>query len=241
MARRPPASKKAKSRKAPTSKKAKSRTAPPAKKANTRTAPPAKKAKSKDSAIAHRTRKQTRKERLEVRDLPELPQTFRCWFCIGEKRLGEKVPYSRTLPLCRKCQEHYTKVASERDTDMPHPTSAIPSTPSCSALPLPSSSPSSLSHRPWPTHFGFPSHPLRPAVVINMHKGLKKRITLNFKRTSSKKPDGDDPTSSNGVQKKTKTRAPRQPPKPILFLILPKPNGEDGGKILLKFRNPLRK
>lgn len=218
-----------------------------------RRAPTSKKAKSKASAVARRTRLQIRKERLEVRDLPVLPQTFRCWFCIGEKRLGEKVPYSRALPLCRKCQEHYTKIASERDTDNTHPpTAAISSSESHSALP---SSSTSSSHRPWPTHFGFPSHPLRPAVVINTHKGLKKRITLNFKkRTSSKKPDGvgDDPTSSNNNggrgQKKKETRkvrpklsALKQPPKSILFLILPKPNGEDGGKIPLKFRNPLEK
>lgn len=199
-----------------------------------------KKAKSKAPAIAHRTRLQKRNERLVIRGIPVLPPTFRCWFCIGQKRLGEQVPYSRTLPICRNCQEHYTSVASERHTGT-HPAEAISGSASRSALPS-SSSLSSSSHPPRPTHLGFPSHPLRPAVVIDSRKGLKKKIILKLKGPS-KKPDGD-PTNNERRKEKTEVRlrlsAPRQPPRPILFLSLPKPTGEDGGKILLRFRNPLR-
>lgn len=206
-----------------------------------RRAPKSKKAKSKAPARTHRTRLQKRNERLVIRDIPVLPPTFRCWFCIGEKRLGEKVPYSRTLPICRKCQEHYTSVVSERDTDT-HPTAAISGSASRSALSSSSSLLSSSSHPPRPTHLGFPSHPLRPAVVINSRKGLKKKMILKLKGPS-KKPDGD-PTSNERREEKTEVRqrlsTPRQPPRPILFLSLPKPTGEDGGKILLRFRNPLR-
>lgn len=170
-----------------------------------------------------------------------LPPTFRCWFCVGEKRLGEKVPYSRTLPICRNCQEHYTSVASEPGIDT-HPTAAISGSASRLALPSPSSYP------PRPTHLGFQPRPLRPAVVIDTRKGLRKKIILRFRL--SKKPDCD-PTSSNGVQQER--RAPtsnerreeilgvrQRLPRPILFLSLPNPTGEDGGKILLSFQNPLR-
>lgn len=203
-------------------------------------APASKKAKSKAPAKTPRTRLQRRNERLVVRDIPVLPPTFRCWFCIGEKRLGEKVPYSRTLPICRMCQEHFTRVASERDTDT-HPAAA--NSGSASRPALPSSSPlSSTSHLPRPRHLGFPSHPLRPAVVIDPRKGLKKKIMLRLKGPS-KKPDVG-PTSNerreDGTEVRRRLPAPRKHPRPILFLSLPKPTGEDGGKILLRFRNPLR-
>lgn len=208
-----------------------------------RRAPKSKKAKSKAPAKPPRTRLQRRNEQLVVRNIPVLPPTFRCWFCIGEKGLGEEVPHSRTLPICRKCQEHFTRVGSERDTDT-HPAAAISGSASRSALPLSSFlSSSSPSHLPRPRHLGFPSHPLRPAVVIDSRKGLKKKMILRFKGPP-KQPDGD-PTSNERRQEKTEiTRrrlpAPRLHPRPILFLSLPKPTGEDGGKILLRFRNPLR-
>lgn len=202
------------------------RRAPASKKAKPRGAPTSKKAKSKAPAKAPRTRLQKRIEQRLIRDIPVLPATFRCWFCVGEKRLGEKVPYSRTLPICRNCQEHYTSVASEMDTDT-HPTPAISGSASRSALP------SSSSYPARPTHFGFPSHPLRPAVVIDTRKELRKKIILKF-RGPSKKPDCD----TTGVRQRLP--APRLHPKPILFLSLPNPTGEYGGKIPLRFRNPLR-
>lgn len=205
-----------------------------------RRAPKSKKAKSK-AAKAPRTRLQKRNEQRVIRDIPVLPPTFRCWFCVGEKRLGEKVPYSRTLPICRNCQEHYTSVASEPDIDT-HPTAAISGSASRLALPSPSSYP------PRPTHLGFQPRPLRPAVVIDTRKGLRKKIILRFR--PSKKPDCDS-KSSNEVQQER--RAPtsnerreeilgvrQRLPRPILFLSLPNSTGEDGGKILLSFQNPLR-
>ena len=220
-----------------------------------------KKAASKAPAKTHRTRRQRRNQQLVIRNIPVLPPTFRCWFCVGEKRLGEKVPYSRTLPICHNCQGHYTSVASQRATDT-HPAASISGSASRSALP---SSP------PRPAHLVFPSHPLRPAVVIDSGKGLKKKIILKLKAPSTKTgaptsneghkkrktirlrlsapkaptPEKPDNLMSNEGREEKRVRlsltAPKQRRRPILFLSLPKSTGEHGGKILLRFLNPLRK
>lgn len=228
-------------------------------------APTSKKAASKAPARTHRTRRQKRNEQLVIRNIPELPPTFRCWFCVGEKHIGKKVPNSRTLPICHSCQEYYASVASGQATDT-HPAAAISGFASRSALPSSSSSPP-----PRPAQLGFPSHPLRPAIVIESGKGLKKKITLKLK-APSKKPGA--PTSSEGQERRKsvtlrlsaskaptpkkpdnpmsnegrgrlgerlRLAAPKQAQKPILFLSLTKSTGEDGGKILLRFPNPLRK
>lgn len=187
-----------------------------------------------------RTRRPRRNEQLVIRDIPVLLPTFRCWFCVGEKRLGEEVTHSRTLPICRQCQEHYTSVASKQDSDT-HSAAAISG--SASRLTLPSSSSSLSSPPPRPTRFGFPSRPLRLAIVIDSRNGLKKKIILKLKAPSKKL--GGDPTSNERREVKKNVRlrlsAPRKPPRPILFLSLPKSTSDDGGKILLRFPNPLRK
>ena len=222
-----------------------------------------KKAASKAPAKTHRTRRQRRNEQLVIRNIPVLPPTFRCWFCVGEKRLGEKVPYSRTLPICHNCQGHYTSVASQRATDT-HPAASISGSASRSALPS-SSSP------PRPAHLVFPSHPLRPAVIIDSGRGLKKKIILRLKAPSTKpgaptsneghkrrkriilrlsapkaptpeKPDS--PMSNEGWEEKRvrlRLTAPKQRRRPILFVCLQKSTGEDGRNILLRFSTPLRK
>lgn len=207
-------------------------------------APKSKKAASKAPAKTYRTRRQKRNEQLVIRNIPVLPPTFRCWFCVSEKRLREKVRHSRTLPICHNCQERYTNVASARDTGT-HPAAAIliPSSP-------PPSSSSSSPPPPRPMYRAFPSRPLRPAVVIDSRKGLKKKMILKFKASSKKASNA--PTSSNKGQERIKcvrlsSKRPdiptgnegRRHPRPILFLSLPMSTGQDGGKILLSFPNPL--
>lgn len=199
---------------------------------------PSKKAATKSLTKDSRARRQTQaqlalaRRSQKIRNVPL--RSFRCFFCLGEKPPEEQMP-SRTLPICTNCHEHFTIFVSQR---------AHPAAPTYTPYPLPSSPPPPPTPLPCPTtqrgrfpkdhrfldHEEVIPSPLRPAVVIDPSKGLKKKIMLRLR--APKKPDAIDPS-----KKKIRLRltAPKKP-KPILFLSLSK-----GVKILLTFPNPLRK
>lgn len=224
---------------------------------------PSKKAATKVFSKTHRTRRQRKGQQLglqqRIRNLPALPPTFRCWFCVGEKRLEEQVPNSRTAAICHNCHEHYSNIVPERDAADTQTAAAISSSFSPPTLP------SRLPTTPARAHRVILSPPLRPAVVINPRIGLKKKIILILK--ASKKLDA--PTSNEGPEEekgkmkvKLRLTAPKkpgaptsnerpekkkkkvvrlgltEPEKPLLFLGLPNRKEE---KIFLMFPNPLNK
>lgn len=222
---------------------------------------PSNKAPTKVSAKTRRIRRQRKEQqpgpKQWIRNLLALPPTFRCWFCVSEKRLEEQAPDSRTVPICHNCHEYYSNVVSEQAVDA-QPTAAFPAFPQ--ALP-----PSQLQTTPTPAHSFIPSRPLRLAVVIDPSKGLKKKIILRLKTpkkpnalTSNKGPEEekekkvrpsltapkklDVPKSNEGLEEKKKKKKVRlsltAPKEPLLFLSLPKRKGE---KIFPRFPNPLNK
>lgn len=227
---------------------------------------PSKKAATKVSSKTHRTRRQRKGQQLgsqqRIKNLPALPPTFRCWFCVGEKRLEEQVPNSRTVAICHNCHEHYSNIVPERyaaDTQ----TAAASSSSTASPPVLPSRLPTTTPTR---AHRAILSPPLRPAVVIDPSIGLKKKIILILK--ASKKLDA--PTSNQGPEKekekkkvKLRLTAPKKPDAPTsnerpkekkkkkvvrlgltepkkLLLLLSLPNKKEK-KIFLRFPNPLNK
>lgn len=142
---------------------------------------PSKKSATKVPAKTHQTRQRKEQQlrlRQRIRNLPTLPPTFRCWFCVGEKRLEEQVLNSRTVPICCNCHEHYSNAVRERNVVVDaQPAAAIYSS---AAAPPPSRLPSTTTVGKL-AHGVNPSPPLRLAVVINQSEGLKKKIILKLK------------------------------------------------------------